>query len=137
MRNFNVENLPGGTYLVRLTPQCYKRLEEGKKPHIENTGFLSTIMYKVGYIHGHGHKTNDKEHQHIYCLVSMSDGWVSDGYIDDSKERGSEDRFVTHKGIQNFVDYLNNPNGQTQELRYASKEEVVRVVMYQSSRCKG
>lgn len=120
MNSFKVEDFSGsGQYLVRTD-----------KKHVEDTGYLSTIMYKVGYMHNnnlvqHGEYNN-------YCLISMSDGWTRDGYFE---KNGSENtRDWTYKAYIDknvFVEYLNTRN---ETYRFATQEEVVRVVMYQSSR---
>lgn len=62
MRNFTAKDFDGaGQYLVRTTEN-----------YIKDTGFLSTIMYKVGYMHGRRRKGQ------VTLLISMADGWTND-----------------------------------------------------------
>jgi hypothetical protein len=136
MRNFTTEDFNGaGQYLIRM---CPAEIAAQNDPELTfygyiRTSYLSTIMYKVGYI------TNiwglGKDLSNVYTLVAMSDGNVRLGYKDKkTKEwvlfQGEEDGV---KGTQVLVDYLNNPE-LSQEYRFATQEEVVRVVMYQKSR---
>lgn len=99
-----------GQYLVR-----------SDSTQIEDDGYLSTIMYKVGYIHNVGGSRN----QH-YCLISMSDGWVSNGEY-------SGDSFIPYDSKESFVRMINEREA-SQKLRMATKEEVLRVVNYQKNR---
>ena len=139
MRNFKVEDLEGaGHYLVKVTDQCRERINNGKKPFIVDTGYLSTVMYKVGY----NHNNDNPDKGQRACLISMSDGWVRDRHLtrDESKAVGgryehhvwetSKDRTV--EGMQLLIDHLNSDDSE--EMRFATQEEVVRVVMYQSHR---
>ena len=101
MRNFQEEDFAGsGQYLVRTT-----------KKHIEDSGSLSTIMFKIGWFLG---KREDKKK---YCLIAMSDGMI---YLEQ---------------LDNYalVQFLNT---NEKEYRFATQEEVVRVVMYQKARWK-
>jgi len=135
MRDFTVKDFEGaGQYLVRAT-----------KDFIENTGYLTTIMYKVGYMHGEGRKGQKT------LLISMADGWSNDRtYItkdaEGKKLTDTEDWIKiiwrTDKkanppvtGKQLFVDYLNIH--AEQEYRFATQEEIVRVVASQNWRWKG
>jgi hypothetical protein len=137
MKNFVIDDFSGsGQYLVRLCPKQIQQILENKQPHLCDTGFLSTIMYKVGYSHGHG-PTNPS----TSCLISMADGWTRHGYID---KHGSEDttdwEFVPWLTKQQLCDYLNGislERDHIEEYRFATQEEVVRVVMSQKSRWRG
>lgn len=120
MNNFKVTDFDGaGQYIVRT-----------KDKHIVDTGFLSTIMFKIGYQHTrnliqHGEYNN-------YCIIAMSDGWTKDGWFDKNGSENTKD--WTYKAFidkQVLVDWLNSNN---ESYRFATQEEVVRVVMYQSDR---
>ena len=149
MRNFATEDFSGaGQYLIRMNPsEVYCR--ENNKPFYgyDNSTNLSTIMYKVGYIHnnfeiGSGHQ--------LITLTSMSDGWTqfnhypNYGKAQECKKQGIEidfdewekvfwqnDSDEVKNGWQKFVDYLNH---HSQEMRFATQEEVVRCVLKQTSR---
>lgn len=134
MRNFTIEDFSGaGQYLVA------NRKEENK---FVDTGFLSTIMYKVGYIINNDGLGNGEQ---LYCLISMSDGQTRYCYYPNfSNNHSDPNRFNKNyfqgngqdkDGKQVFCDYLNNAD-LTEEYRFATQEEVVRVVMYQRSRWK-
>jgi hypothetical protein len=129
MRNFTVEDFKGaGQYLVRTTEDFVAR-----------TGYLTTIMYKVGYMHGEGRKGQKT------LLISMADGWSNDRTILTKDEEGNKIMnssgwvvipWVTDKEAnppvnnkQLFVDYLNKH--AEQEYRFATQEEIVRVVSAQ------
>lgn len=126
MKNFTIEDFSGsGQYLVKICPHQQKQREEGKGFHLSNTGFLSTIMYKVGYMHG---KENNPSST---CMIAMSDGWTTNGYFNTHNSKDIQDwEFIYWKTKQEFCDYLNNePHGE--EYRFATIEEVIRVVLYQ------
>ncbi len=141
MRNFTTEDFSGaGQYLVRLGGVETEERKLDRFINVKDTGYLSTIMYKVGYDH------NNLEigtGQQITLLISMADGWTrSFHYHKDSKDTPIDydnkviwqgEEIGDNGGKRKFVDYLNNPI-LSQEYRFATQEEVVRVVMYQSSR---
>lgn len=129
MRDFKVEDFHGcGQYLVRT-----------QSDYIKDTGFLTTIMYKVGYINVHNIlNVNDS-----ICLISMSDGWVQLGYFDKIDNKNSrfiawsnEKREKIDIAKQKLCDYLNNSELCKNEYRFATQEEIVRVVMSQKSRTR-
>ena len=131
MRNFTIEDFSGaGQYLVR---------NDKPENKYTDTGFLSTIMKKVGYCIGQG-----PENGNIMTLINMSDGKTSLGYFDQRKDPEYKKNprtcnthlweWVQFNGDQVLCDYLNNPDLCQQEYRFATQEEVVRVVMYQKSR---
>lgn len=133
MRTFTPEDFSGcGQYIVRVDAKQREQMKNGKAPHLCDPGYLSTIMYKVGYSHGNGfiHRPEDGN---IIMKVSMADGHTSNGYFN---QNGSTDpsnwTFVQWNGKQDFCDYLNHPDKE--EYRMATQEEVVRVVLYQRSR---
>lgn len=120
MNNFKVEDFSGaGQYLVRTSDK-----------HVYDTGFLSTVMYKIGYQHNknliqHGEYSN-------YCIIAMSDGWTRDGYFE---KNGSEDtKDWTYKAFVDKATLTQYLNECEESYRFATQEEVVRVVMCQSSR---
>ena len=126
MRNFTTEDFSGaGQYLVR---------NDKPRNGFVNTGFLSSVMYKVGYSHGTKFE-NRPDTGNVMLLISMSDGLSLHGHFlkNGNETDTSKWTFVQWNGVQEFCDYLNNPE-LSQEYRFASQEEVVRVVMYQTSR---
>lgn len=154
MRNFTPEDFEGGgQYLLRLGNEEIFVRENGKPFRgYSDAGYLSTITYKVGYMHNNFGIGNGN---HITTLTSMSDGWTRFCHYPNSKKAQEynlenkqidfdewektlwqddkdENGDVTISGRQKFCDYLNNP--ETQEMRFATQEEIVRVVMYQKSR---
>ena len=145
MRNFTTESFEGaGQYLVRICPSQAEQIKNNRKPHLLDTGFLSTIMYKVGYITNNWAIGGTREQ--LSCLISMSDGWIRHGYFITKDKDGNKlpteeyEKILWIKdkkstGKQKLVDYLNNSK-LSQEMRFATQEEVVRVVMYQKSRWK-
>ena len=137
MKHFTMEDFSGaGQYLIR------DRAKPGK---YTDPGYMSTIMYKVGYVTNNDNIGNGEQ---LTCLTSMADGWTQFNHYITEDEEGNKLETKDWKkiywqgtrdnpklGKQVFVDYLNNLEG-SQELRFATQEEVVRVVMYQSSRWK-
>ena len=135
MRNFTTEDFSGaGQYLVRNDKEPNKYID---------SGFLSTIMKKVGWCSGQGLE-DFNGYKNIMTLVDMSDGLTSLGYFDQRKDpefrknpRTSNSKmwiWVQFNSTQNLCDYLNNPDLCEQEYRFTTQEEIVRVVMYQKSR---
>lgn len=119
MRNFTIKDFEGsGQYLVKATNNEYR--------HYVDSGNLSTNMYKVGYLHG---SEKGYPYKNIYSLISMSDGWVQDGYYKNKKYN----HFISKYAL---VRYLNSSKLCKTEYRFATQEEVVRVVLYQKSRWK-
>ncbi len=115
MRNFKPEDFSGGGhYIIR---------DDGPPNTIDNSGRMSTLMYKTGYSHGHGFEYNPKMGQ-ITTLTAMSDGWTMTGHIEDGK-------YIQWNNKEGLCDYLNKC---AQEYRFATQEEVVRVVMCQNHR---
>lgn len=114
--NFVVNDFEGsGQYIVR-----------SKDRAILNTGYLSTILYKVGYIH--------LREKAIVTKISMSDGLTQTGYYIENEFIEFSD--TTLNGAkQKFVDYLNN-NPYADTYRFATNEELLRVVNYQRWRTK-
>jgi hypothetical protein len=136
MRNFKLKDIEGaGHYLVRQD----KKEDGSNVEHISRTGYLTTIMYKIGYMHG------SKTEGQVTCLISMADGWTQDShYVKDPEDpknasnweevKWVSDRLGTkQKGRDLFLDHLNK--GET-EYRFATREEVVRCVMHQHWRVK-
>ena len=142
MRNFTAEDFAGyGQYLVRMGASELDVQKTGKVfQGYSNTGYLSTIMYKVGY---HTNNLEIGNGEQLVCLVSMSDGYV-DFYHYPNAGRGIRGADEWEKviwqatgektGWQVLADFLTTG---TEEFRFATQEELVRVVMYQSSRWKG
>lgn len=123
MRNFKPEDFDGsGQYLIR---------NDGEPNTLKDSGYMSTITYKVGYSHGHGF-TSKPDKGNIVLLVSMADGWTQSGYFD---KHGKEDpEFWTFSQWNSKQDFCNWLNTKDQEMRFATQEEIVRVVLYQKGR---
>lgn len=153
MRNFTPEDFEGGgQYLLRMSPEeIFAREKNETFRGYSNTGYLTTITYKVGYMHNNFNLGNGNQ---LTTLTSMSDGWTRVCHYPNSKKaelykkegkamdfdewektfwQNDEDENPEQlSGKQKFCDYLNNP--ENQEFRFATQEEIVRVVMYQKSR---
>lgn len=153
MRNFTPEDFEGaGQYLLRMGTEEISARENGKPFRgYSDAGYLSTITYKVGYMHDILNIGNGNQ---LTTLTSMSDGWTrichypnakkAQLYKKEGKELDFDEKEKTLwqsdedgnpnflSGKQKFCDYLNNPD--TQEYRFATQEEIVRVVLYQKSR---
>lgn len=139
---FKPEDFDGaGQYIIR------ESINKENSPHIINSGYLSTIMMKVGYTLGT--KRINTPNSNIYCLIDMSDGLVKEGYFTntetESKERIDFDKWIwnefsgknSYEAKIKLCEYLNN-NPHKETFRFATNEEVVRVVMYQREyRTKG
>ncbi len=140
MRNFTTEDFNGsGQYIIRADKEAGQYVEPG---------FMSTILYKVGYCLGQG-CINPPDEGNITTLVSMSDGMTKLGYFNtlndpnwqpDMNPKGPANTdkwiWVPFNSKQIFCNYLNNSDF-SQEYRFATQEEVVKVIEYQKSRCKG
>lgn len=136
MRNFNTEDFSGaGQYLVRV------------KDSYRDAGYMSTVMCKVGWITPNAKLFVDcPESGNVYTLTDMSDGMTRCGYFDTRNDpdhgknpmRCHTETWIWNQfnSIQSLVDYLNNPELCKNEYRFATQEEVVRVVLYQKSRWK-
>ncbi len=133
--SFTIEDFSGaGQYIVRNDKEPNKFVD---------TGFLSTIMKKVGYCLGHG-CIDFPDKGNIMTLIDMSDGLTSLGYFDQRKDpeyKNNPRKCNTHlwewiqfNGTQSLCDYLNNPDLCDEDYRFATQEEITRVVMYQKSR---
>lgn len=118
MRNFKPDDFKGsGQYLVRDTNTI-------------DTSYLASVLFKVGYSHGHTEEGRNPN-SNSTLLISMADGWTQNGHF-----KGSDPKqvFVEWKSIKDLCDHLNDRN--TQEMRFATHEEIVRVALYQKARCK-
>ena len=129
---FTPEDFEGaGHYIVR---EPGTKLE---KATIDRTGYLSTIMYKVGYS-----QCTRRDEKALYCLIAMSDGLVREGYFTNTVSESGEsihvDKWIWNKfagensfeALTRLCEYLNNgPHKET--YRMATVEEVVRVVLHQ------
>ena len=129
-----------GQYIVRETKN---KLES---PYFKDTGFLSTVMSKIGYIHSHRYR-GEGVASNIYTLVDMSDGLIYTGYYTNTKDsEGNKlpiEKWVfnefsgdsSFEAKQKICDYLNNnPHGET--YRFATNEELIRVAAHQKWRTK-
>ena len=148
MRNFKVQDFEGsGQYLVRMGEDEIKKRKKGLIPGVESDSYLCTITYKVGYI-TNNYKIGGTRGQ-ITCLTAMSDGHVTLGHYITKRKDGTNIGIADWKKIlwvtdenssnkQKFVDHLNDTdvNG-AQEMRFATKEEIIRVVSYKFPRNGG
>jgi hypothetical protein len=137
MRNFKTEDFSGaGQYLLRMSPdEVHKKENNLPFSGYCDAGFLSTIVKKVGWI-TNNYEIGDGEQ--IYTLTDMSDGMTLLGnYTSKTPKDNNYEKVIWQgedgAGKQKLVDWLNNPE-LSQEHRFATQEEIVRVVMYQSSR---
>lgn len=137
MRNFKVEDFSGaGQYLLRMSPdEVHARNNNKPFGGYCDTGYLSTIIKKVGWITNNYNIGNGGQ---IYTLTDMSDGMTRIGnYTAKDPKTNNYEKIIwqgeNSEGLQLLCNYLNNPE-LSQEHRFATQEEVVRVVMYQSSR---
>lgn len=126
-----------GQYIVR------EGINKVNYPYIMDTGYLSTVLMKIGWTHG---TRREHTHSNIYCLIDMSDGMVKEGYFTNTKTETGEsidsEQWIwntfsgttNHEAKTRLCEYLNNnPYGET--YRMATNEEVIRVVAYQKHRC--
>lgn len=139
MRNFKLEDFTGsGKYLLRMSPEELHARDNNKSFRgYSDTGYLSTIVSKVGYIiNNHGIGGNNHT---IVTLTDMSDGFtIISNYTNKDAKANNYEQIIwqgddINQGKQLFIDWLNNPE-LSQEYRFATQEEITRVVMYQSSR---
>jgi hypothetical protein len=99
-------------------------------PHIINDGYLSTIIYKIGYLFGEDFENNNLRRA-FPLLISIADGWTINGhYIKNNEGRTVFKKWMDKKDL---VDFLNN-NPYNEFYRPASKEEIIRVINYQGNR---
>lgn len=137
MRNFTIEDFSGsGQYLLRMSPrEIHCRDNNEQFEGYSNTGYLSTIIKKVGWITNNYGIGNGEQ---IYTLTDMSDGMTILGnYTHNNPQSNNWEKIIWQGenglGKQKLVDWLNNPE-LSQEHRFATQEEVVRVVLSQKSR---
>jgi hypothetical protein len=137
MRNFKIDDFSGaGQYLLRMSPQEIIAKENNQTFHgYSNTGFLTTIVKKVSWIINN---FNIGDGTQIYALTDMSDGMIIfSNYTSKEPKSNNHEKIIWQgegkSGVQKMVDWLNNPE-LSQEHRFATQEEIVRIVMYQSSR---
>jgi|SRR6187402_46792 len=138
---FTPEAIDGvGHYIVR------ESVNKTNSPHFYDTGYLSTVMMKIGYIGG-GRDINREIRGNYYCLIDMSDGRISTGFFktkdaDGNKiEDSSNWTWISFSDDENYVakqklcDYLNN-NQHGETYRFATNEELIRVAAHQKWRTK-
>jgi len=137
MRNFKIEDFSGaGQYLLRMSPrEIYCKSNNLPFEGYSDTGHLTSLVKKVGWI-TNNYDIGDGEQ--IYTLTDMSDGMTRiSNYTSKEPQTNNYEKTIWQgengSGLQKLVNYLNNPE-LSQEHRFATQEEVVRVVMYQSSR---
>jgi hypothetical protein len=92
---------------------CGHYLVRSNRSEIKDDMYLSTIMFKIGW----GSLPGTAQ---LYCLVAMSDGMC----IFNDKDR------LPFTSKQDLTDFINDDGSY----RMATKDEVIRVVSYQSSR---
>lgn len=137
MRNFKTEDFTGaGQYLLRMSPEEL-HCKTNNKPFYgySDTGYLSTIIKKVGWITNNYDIGNGEQ---IYTLTDMSDGMTTIGNFTAKDPKSNNYEKVIWQGEGNsgkqlLCNWLNNDT-LSQEHRFATQEEIVRVVLNQSSR---
>lgn len=126
---FKPEDFDGsGQYLIR------EPIDKERTSFISDSGYLSTIMLKVGY--SHATRRNMAANSN-YCLIDMSDGLIREGYFTNT-ETSDCDKWIwnpfagttSYEAKTRLCEYLNN-NPRKETFRFATNEEVVRVVMCQ------
>jgi hypothetical protein len=141
MRNFKVEDFEGsGQYLIRMSlKEIYERNLGNVNYQYENIGFLSTLMKKVGYIRNLDNIGNGFQ---LITLTDMSDGctYIGNFTAKDINSNNYEREIWQADndedddgGTRKLVEWLNNSE-LSQEHRFATQDEVVKVVMHQSSK---
>lgn len=137
MRNFTTEDFSGaGQYLLIMSPEeIIARDNNESFLGYSSTSYLATIIKKVGYI---TNNDNIGDGTQIQTLTDMSDGWTAIGnYTAKDPKTNNYEKIIWQgengAGKQKLVDWLNNPE-LSQEHRFATQEEVIRVVAYQKSR---
>lgn len=135
---FKPEDFDGaGQYVVRESKNKIN------SPHFYDTGYLSTVMYKIGYMH----MSKSIQCSNLYILISMSDGLSLPGYYTNTKdaegnstdsstwtftEFSGEDNYEAKSKLCEF--FNNNPHGNT--YRFATNEELIRVAAHQKWRTR-
>ena len=127
-----------GQYIVR------EGINKLNSRHILDTGYLSTVMMKVGWTE----RTRPDKGKYAYVLVDMSDGLIKEGYFTGTRnEDGSSNNDYTkwvwndfsddesYKSKEKLCEYLNN-NPYKETFRFATHEELIRVAAYQKWRVK-
>ena len=136
MRDFKLKDFDGaGQYLIRMGPKELALNKDGKAfSGYNDTGYLTTITYKVGYLH------RIKGFGQCRTLASMADGWTQVSHFIKTIGGTTNEIFwaspkgaPAKEGRQIFVNHLNE--GES-EYRFATQEEIVRVVMSQNWRWK-
>ena len=135
---FKPEDFDGaGQYIVR------ESANKINSPHFYDTGFLSTVMYKIGYMH----KSKSIHSNNLYILISMSDGLSLPGYYTNTKDAegkfidASQWIFTEFSGESNYdakvklCEFLNN-NPHKETYRFATEEELIRVAAHQKWRTR-
>jgi len=139
MRTFKPEDFYGsGQYLLRLSTAEISAKKNNKLfSGYPDTGYLSTIIKKVGYIINNEKIGNGEQ---IHTLIDMSDGSTMIGnFTVKNPESNNWERSIWQGknglGRQLLCNWLNNSE-LSQEHRFATQEEIVRAVLHQSSRWK-
>ncbi len=143
MRKFTIEDFSGaGQYLIRMSPRevyCQKDDNDDTFYGYTDTGYLSTIMYKVVWLTNNFDLGNGEQ---VYGFAAMSDGMLKiSNYTAKEPKTNDYEKVIWQRdgehdpdgGKRKMVEWLNNEE-LSPEYRFATQEEVVRVVMYQKSR---
>ena len=133
MRDFKPEDFDGcGQYLIRN--------DKGPDQY-SNASFMCTIMYKIGWLTNNLNIGNGEQ---ILAKIAMSDGMLQiSNYVDSepTASRNWEKVIWQHismekrDGTQKFCNWLNN-EALSQEYRLATHEELMRVMLNQTSRTR-
>ena len=101
---WTTDDISAGMYIVRTDADI-----------IEDTGYLTTITYKIGW-HLTVSKDNNGLRKYDYCLLSMADGMV---YCEHPRDEMA--KFLNSRGRDKKGNY-----------RKATKSELIRIVEYQN-----
>jgi hypothetical protein len=128
-----------GQYIVR------EHNNKKHSPHFTDTGYLSTVMMKIGYRAA----VREKELSNRYILIDMSDGLTTEGYYTNTGEftngrhLNPSEQWIwnpfagktSYEAKQKLCDYLNN-NPYSKTFRFATNEELIRVAAHQRWKTK-
>ena len=140
MRNFKLEDFEtGNVYLVALCSDQLRQMSESKIPTVEDDTKLSKTMYKLGFMVHYNQMTNT--YYDVSCLINMNNGYTRYFNYENTRDTTKpneeikwtkiiwSDSVVGETGVEKVIRYLNNPV-ESSEYRFATKEEVLRVIKH-------
>ena len=133
MRNFAIDDFDAGQYLLRMCPSEIFAQKHDKPYTYTDTFFLATLIKKIGWI---TNNYNIGDGTTIYTLTDLSDGMTRiSNYTAKEPNSNNYEKVIWQGenglGKQKIIDWLNNPE-LSQEHRYATQEEIMRVLLIQS-----